>query len=191
MKLGKDIFTTGQVAKMVGVAPRTVVRFVDSGELRGFRIPGSQDRRIPRDNLIRFLKEHDIPLGKLEDEGKTKILLVGTGSDIANRLRQLLPEGEQYKYEVAANAFEAGLSLGASAPWDVIVLDQAVGRGEALQIAQNLRGNPLYEQTLIIGLAGEDEAAPDSLVGYGCDEVFQKPFDIALLAERIARAKGE
>ena len=43
------VFTTGQVAKICKVAPRTVSKWFDSGRLRGYRIPGSQDRRIPRE----------------------------------------------------------------------------------------------------------------------------------------------
>ena len=64
----KKVFTTGQVAKICKVAPRTVSKWFDSGRLRGYRIPGSQDRRIPREHLLRFLKEHDMPLGDLEAE---------------------------------------------------------------------------------------------------------------------------
>ena len=52
----KKVFTTGQVAKICKVAPRTVSKWFDSGRLKGYRIPGSQDRRIPREQLIRFLK---------------------------------------------------------------------------------------------------------------------------------------
>ena len=47
----KKVFTTGQVAKICKVAPRTVSKWFDSGRLRGYRIPGSQDRRIPREHL--------------------------------------------------------------------------------------------------------------------------------------------
>lgn len=74
----RTIFTTGQVARICKVAPRTVSKWFDSGRLRGYRIPGSQDRRIPREHLIRFLKEHGMPLGELEDEAMGKLLLVGT-----------------------------------------------------------------------------------------------------------------
>ena len=52
------IFTTGQVAEICKVAPRTVTKWFDSGRLRGYRIPGSNDRRIPREELIKFLAEH-------------------------------------------------------------------------------------------------------------------------------------
>lgn len=65
------VFTTGQVAKICGVAPRTVSKWFDSGRLKGYRIPGGPDRRIPRENLIRFLKEHGMPLGELEEKSET------------------------------------------------------------------------------------------------------------------------
>ncbi len=66
----RTIFTMRQVATICQVAPRTVMKWFDSGRLRGYRIPGTQDRRIPREHLIRFLKEHGMPLGELEDEDK-------------------------------------------------------------------------------------------------------------------------
>jgi excisionase family DNA binding protein len=54
----RSLFTMGEVAKICKVAPRTVSKWFDSGRLRGYRIPGSQDRRIPREHLFKFLKEH-------------------------------------------------------------------------------------------------------------------------------------
>ena len=64
----KTIFTVSEVARICKVAPRTVSKWFDSGRLRGYRIPGSQDRRIPREHLVRFLKEHGMPLGELDQE---------------------------------------------------------------------------------------------------------------------------
>ena len=58
----KDILTTGQVSKICNVAPRTVCRWFDSGKLRGYRIPGSKDRRIPLSGLVRFMKAHNMPM---------------------------------------------------------------------------------------------------------------------------------
>jgi excisionase family DNA binding protein len=180
----KKVFTTGQVAKICKVAPRTVSKWFDSGRLRGYRIPGSQDRRIPREHLIKFLKEHGMPLGELEEEGWHKILIVGAEKLFIDRVQEMLPEAEEYKYEVANSGFEAGIQAESFHP-DTIIIDLAMGRSEALQIAQNLRRNPQYEQTLIVALASEDEAAPETLVNYGFSEAFKKPFDVALLTERI------
>jgi len=180
----KKVFTTGQVAKICKVAPRTVSKWFDSGRLRGYRIPGSQDRRIPREHLIRFLKEHNMPLGELEEEGWHKILIVGAEPLLIDRVKELLPEDEDYKYEVANSFFDAGLQAESFQP-DTIVFDLALGRSEGIQIAANLRRKQQYEQTIILALAGEDEAEPETLQKHGYNEVFKKPFDVALLAEHI------
>src|SRR4051794_17079469 len=162
----KKVFTTGQVAKICKVAPRTVSKWFDSGRLRGYRIPGSQDRRIPREQLIRFLKENGMPLGGLEQEGWHKILIVGAEQLFIERVRELLPEADDYKYEVAHSGFEAGTKASSFQP-NTIIIDHAMGRSESLQIAQTLRRNDAYKETMIIALASEDEPNPEGLGEYG------------------------
>src|SRR5262249_14087260 len=173
----KKVFPSGQVAKICQVAPRTVSKWFDSGRLRGYRIPGSQDRRIPREALIRFLKENGMPMGNLEEEGWHKILIIGAEKVFINRIQELLPEEEDFKYTLRATGFEAAIQA-ESFPPDSIIIDLGMGRSEALQIAQTLRRNPAYEATLMVGLAGEDEATPDQLTTYGFNEIFKKPFDV-------------
>jgi hypothetical protein len=67
----RKVYTTGQVSEIANVASRTVSLWFDSGLLKGYRIPGSQDRRIPHDNLIKFLTEHGMPIPEeLKDESE-------------------------------------------------------------------------------------------------------------------------
>ncbi|HVJ79500.1 MAG TPA: response regulator [Planctomycetia bacterium] len=180
----RKVFTTGQVAKICKVAPRTVSKWFDSGRLVGYRIPGSQDRRIPREHLIRFLKEHQMPLGELEEEAFSKVLIIGTDRLLIERLKELMPENDDFKVEVAHSGFEAGIQAEALHP-DAIVLDLAMGRSEGLQIVANLRRNTSYDTCVILGLAAEDESEPESLTSDGFNEVFKKPFDPQLLTERL------
>jgi excisionase family DNA binding protein len=180
----KDVFTTGEVARICRVSPRTVAKWIDAGLLKGYRIPGSKDRRIPREILIRFLKDHGMPLRELEEEEWHKILLIGTESLFNQRIRELLPESEDYRFEIANSGFEAGILAGSFHP-NTIIIDLALGRSEAIQIVSNLRKDYAYASTLIIGLASEDEAVPEQLLQYGFNVVFQKPLDIAVIAKRI------
>jgi excisionase family DNA binding protein len=183
----KTIFTTGQVAKICKVAPRTVSKWFDSGRLRGYRIPGSQDRRIPREHLIRFLKEHGMPLGELEDEAMGKILLVGADGNVRSNLDELMGNND-FKIDVAASGFEAGIQAESLHP-DCVVVDFGMGRQEALMIAQNLRKNTEYSETVLIALLSDEDTAS----GFDrtmFNETFRKPFDAALLAERIKTLVG-
>ena len=65
---GKSILTTGEVAKICRVSSKTVQKWVDSGLLVGFRLPGGKDRRILRNELIRFMKDNSMPLTLLLSE---------------------------------------------------------------------------------------------------------------------------
>ncbi len=182
------VFTTGQVAKICKVAPRTVSKWFDSGRLKGYRIPGSQDRRIPREYLIRFLKEHGMPLGDLEDEAMAKVLLVGQDQVLIENLKQKLPIDRSFKVAVAASGFEAGIQAESFHP-DCIIVDFSIGRIEALQICQNLRRNPEYTDTILIALL-PDDGSSTSFDRSSINETFKKPFDAALLAERIRTLIG-
>ena len=70
----KTVFTTGEAAKICKVSQQTIIRCFDNGSLKGFRVPGSRFRRIPRDQLFSFMKDNGIPTDALES-GKRKILI--------------------------------------------------------------------------------------------------------------------
>ncbi len=61
-KKHKDIFTTGEAAKFCRVSQQTIIRNFDEGRLKGFKVPGSKFRRIPKESLIKFMMENNIPL---------------------------------------------------------------------------------------------------------------------------------
>jgi DNA-binding response OmpR family regulator len=159
-----------------------VSKWFDSGRLRGYRIPGSQDRRIPREHLIRFLKEHGMPLGELEDEAVGKTLIVGAEVSIRGGLREQM-SADTFKLDFANSGFEAGIQAESLHP-DCVVIDFIMGRSEALMIAQNLRKNAEYADVVLVGLLSDE----DNTSGFDrsiFSETFRKPFDTALLAERI------
>ena len=156
-------------------------------------MPGSQDRRIPLENLIQFLKENGMPLRGLEDYLRYRVLFVATDATFDRLLRESISKIEDYRFEYASSVFEFGALVATMRP-DAIVLDFSLGRRESIEIVCDLRKDDAYAATLIIGLASEDEAEPEQLLQYGFNDVFKKPFDIALLSEKIksvAEAKRE
>src|SRR4051812_37655274 len=61
----KTVFTTGEAAKICKVSQQTIIRCFDNGQLKGFRVPGSRFRRIPREALYKFMKDNSIPTDAL------------------------------------------------------------------------------------------------------------------------------
>ena len=177
------VFTTGQVAKICKVAPRTVSKWFDSGRLKGYRIPGSQDRRIPREYLIKFLKEHGMPTGDLEDETLAKVLIVAQDQVLVENLKRELPVDKAFRVAVAASGFDAGIQAESFHP-DCIIVDFSIGRAEALQICQNLRRSSDFSDVILMALL-PDDGSNASFDRSSINETFRKPFDSALLAERF------
>ncbi|MBI5761268.1 MAG: helix-turn-helix domain-containing protein [Planctomycetales bacterium] len=178
----KTIFTTGQVARLCKVAPRTVTKWFDTGSLRGYRIPGSQDRRIPRENLIRFLKEHGMPLGELEAVALGKVLLVDVNPHLMASLASYLDE-DSFKLDHATNSFEAGIKARSMMP-DCVVLDSSVSLDAVVQISRSLKHGPDNADVILIGMLNpNDRVSDESLALFA--ETFRKPADAAKVAARI------
>jgi len=51
-----------EAAKYLDVAPRKAAAFFDSGRLGGFRDPISAVRRIRPEDIVKFLRERDLPI---------------------------------------------------------------------------------------------------------------------------------
>lgn len=182
------VFTTGQVAKICKVHIRTVSKWFDSGKLKGYRIPGSPDRRIPRDYLIKFLKEYGMPLGDLEDESMGKVLIVAQDRVLIENLKREMPPENSFKVAVASSGFDAGIQAESFHP-DCIIVDFSIGRTEALQICQNVRRNRDFEWMILIALLPDDGSSM-SFDRSSINETFKKPFDAFLLAERLRTLIG-
>jgi len=170
---------TGQVAKICNVSRKTVIKWFNSGRLRGFRIPGSLERRIPVKYLVQFLKEHGMPLGDLKDEVRAKVLVVSQDWVFVANLKQELPD-HIFKVVVTDNSFDAGIEAQDMSP-DCVIVDFSIGRAEALQICYSIRHN---SDLVIIALLPNDGSST-SFDRSSINETFKKPFDAALLAERV------
>lgn len=183
------VFTTGQVAKICKVAPRTVSKWFDTGRLRGYRIPGSQDRRIPREYLIQFLKEHGMPVGDLEDQTVAKVMIITQDQTMIDRLKKELCSRSCFRMAVAGDGFTAGVQAKNFHP-DCMIIDFSIGRDEALEICRKLRQNVERTSMNVIVLLPVDSRPVDLLDRSVIHEIFQMPFDVALLAERLKTLIG-
>lgn len=184
MQKVKDVLTTGEVAKICNVAPRTVSKWFDSGALRGYRIPGSKDRRIPVNQLIRFMKQHGMPLNGLMT-GCTRILIVDGEQDIVEVLEKILEDEAKYEVEVARGGFAAGLVAEKFRP-HVILLDMHLPDIDGKEVCKAVKANPDLQLTKIIAMSGkmtDDEAK--GLLAIGFDSFLKKPFHVKQVIEAI------
>ncbi len=187
MPIEKDVLTTGEVAKLCNVAPRTVSKWFDSGQLKGYRIPGSKDRRIPMPNLMQFMKAHGIPLDGVHS-GKTRVLVVDDEADITTVLHKVLSEQANYEVKVARNGFEAGMECERFRP-HVVLLDIHLGDFDATGIPEFIRNNDDLVMTRVIAMSGKlTDGQSMGLRGRGFEGFLKKPFQVRQVIQAIEKA---
>ncbi|MGE5611676.1 MAG: response regulator [Bacillota bacterium] len=180
----KTVFTTGEAAEICKVSQQTIIRCFDSGRLKGFRVPGSRFRRIPRDALIAFMKENGIPIDAL-DNGKRKILVVDDDPEIVELFVDVLERDGRFEVKTASSGYDAGVLTHEFMP-DLVILDYMLPDVNGNVVCQTIRANPEFEHIKIVivsGVVNQEEI--NDLLKAGADEFVKKPFNIEKLIERI------
>jgi two-component system, OmpR family, response regulator RpaA len=181
---GKGVLTTGEVAKICRVAPRTVSKWFDTGQLRGYRIPGSKDRRIPVDQLVRFMRAHGMPLNGL-DSGQTRVLIVDDQTDVSALLTRALADEARYDVRSAMCAFEAGIIADEFHP-HVILISADIPGVSLRDVVRTIRATPDLGATRLIAVtAAGREGQQQALSQLGFDAVLSKPFDVSQVVRAI------
>ena len=180
----KTVFTTGEAAKICKVSQQTIIRCFDSGALKGFRVPGSRFRRIPRDVLYRFMKDNGIPTDALES-GKRKALIVDDDEELVELIRDVLEADGRFDVRVANNGFDAGMMVKEYRP-DILVLDVMLPDINGKDVCERVRSDSSLDDVKIICISGmveQDKVA--ELHEAGANDFLQKPFEIDTLIDRM------
>ncbi len=179
----KTVFTTGEAAKICKVSQQTIIRCFDNGTLKGFRVPGSRFRRIPRDQLFAFMKDNGIPTDALES-GKRKVLVVDDDEELVELLVDVFERDGRFEVKKANNGFDAGMLVKEFRP-DLVVLDVMLPDINGKEVCQRVRSDETLDAVKIICISGmveQDNVA--ELRAAGADDFMHKPFAVDRLLDR-------
>ena len=182
----KTVFTTGEAAKICKVSQQTIIRCFDNGSLKGFRVPGSRFRRIPREHLYAFMKENGIPTEALES-GKRKVLIVDDDVELVELMSEAFSADGRFDIKTANNGFDAGMLVKEFRP-DIVVLDIMLPDINGKEVCQRVRMDPTMKTVKIICISGmvEQDKIAD-LRAVGADDFMSKPFEVDKLVERCCQ----
>ena len=185
----KKVFTTGEAAELCKVSQQTIIRCFDSGRLQGFRVPGSRFRRIPREELIRFMRENDIPTDALQS-GPATILCVDDDQEILDLYQEAFARMGHYNVVTATTGYDACLMTEQHKP-DLIILDYMLPDVNGNVVCERVRAHPELNVTRILFVSGViDESEVQGLLDAGGDGFLRKPFDLDELQSHVARLVG-
>jgi excisionase family DNA binding protein len=184
MAKGKNVLTTGDVAKICHVAPRTVSKWFDNGQLKGYRIPGSKDRRIPLSELIRFMKVHNMPTAGLA-VGKIRVLIADSNENTSSALAETLRNRADYEVQIVRSNFETGAVVQKFAP-HVVLVSLLAEEIDASDVCNGIRTNEESQTIKVIALANRlSDSESEALLHKGFDGYVSYSDDITEIVKRI------
>jgi len=187
MAKGKKVLTTGEVARICNVAPRTVSKWFDRGQLKGYRIPGSKDRRIPVSELTRFMKAHNMPAATLP-VGKLRVLIADSNNEMSSSLAETLRTRADYEVQTVRSNFETGMVAQKFAP-HVLLVNLLAEDINAADICSAIRGDGELQTIRIIALAGRlSDSEAGALLEKGFDGCIADSDDITEVVRKIEEA---
>ena len=185
----KQVYTTGEAADICKISQQTIIRCFDKGKLKGFRVPGSKFRRIPRDELIRFMRENEIPTEQLEGSQK-RLLIVDDDEQIRELFVDMLSDDERFTIKTASTGYDAGILTEQFKP-DLMILDYMLPDINGNVVCKTVRENPNVAGMKIIIVSGvADQREVQQLMSAGADAFVKKPFSIDELLNRIGELLG-
>jgi excisionase family DNA binding protein len=183
----KKLYTTHEVAKLLGVTPITVIRWIESGKFKCFTTVGGH-RRIEHEELKRFALAFNLPWQgdeELKERKEFVVLTVDDEPDMLELLRDMLGFMDNIRVVEAGNAFTAGAKLVEQRP-DLLLLDFMMPELDGFEFMRFIRQDPRFKDMPVIavtGLKGPDEI--EKIKNAGVDGILNKPFSEDALRKNI------
>jgi excisionase family DNA binding protein len=185
----KKVFTTGEAAQICKVSQQTIIRCFDNGRLTGFRVPGSRFRRIPREELIRFMNANGIPTNAIEGETR-RILVVDDDPAIEELFADIFAQDGRFEVRTAGTGYDAGLLTESFRP-HLVILDYMLPDINGNVVCQRIRSREDWKDIRIIFVSGVvKQEEIESLLAAGGDAFIKKPFHIEELMSTVCNLLG-
>jgi excisionase family DNA binding protein len=177
----KTVFTTHEVAKYLNVYTNTVIHWMNSGKLNGYRTPGGH-RRILREELLKFIKNNHME-DSIKQSTQKKILIVEDDEDAMDLYINVL-EKENYEIKKSYTGFSSGVAIDFKP--DLIILDIMLPDLDGYKICDLMRKSPETANTKIMVISAvSDSRKIKRMYELGANDYLAKPFSIVELKNKV------
>lgn len=167
--------TSGEIASYCDVNLRTVIRWIESGKLKGFKLPGRGNNRILVEDFIEFLERHDMPIpDALKGIASPSILIVDDEMPVAKSIQRVARRAGFDSY-IATGGFQAGIMLSQYEP-KVMTLDLSMPGMDGYSVIEFTREQSKYKDLKIVVISALDDLSLERALEIGADATLQKPF---------------
>lgn len=177
---------TYELAKICHVAAATVGRWVDNGKLPCFTTGGGH-RRVWSNDVVTFLKSHNMPVPAQLGEGNALRVLVVDDEAIIRRsiIRIIKKQNPDLEIHEAKDGFEAGHKVASVRP-SLIILDVMLPGLNGNDVCVMVRKDERLSSTRILAMSSyKGDEAKNRMLKAGADDFIAKPFEPADLIGKM------
>lgn len=178
-----NTLTPGEIAQYCDVHQRTVSRWIASGQLKGFKLPGRGNYRVVLEDFISFLQQQKIPVPP-SLTAVTTVLVVDDEAAYRRAISRVL-QTAGFNVMMAEDGFQAGVLLQHKPA--VMTLDLQMPGLNGFEVLKYIRQHSELSQTKILVISGLGQTELERALEAGADATLSKPFDNAHLLDTIAR----
>lgn len=185
---GPALFSTYDVAKLLGVDMTTVIGWCKQKKLSAYKTPGGH-RRIKAADLIQFLKGYNMPIPAiLLKESSFRCLVVDDEPAIRSSVVRMLKElDKSVEVSEAGDGFEAGKKVIDLLP-QLVVLDLNLPGVDGFRVCEDIRKDERFQHTKILAISGNNTIETQKrILDAGADIFLPKPFDAEELKAKILK----
>jgi CheY-like chemotaxis protein len=186
-KVAKNL-STFAIAKILHVDPGSVANWIDQGLLTAHRTPGGH-RRVAPDNLVAFLKGHQMPVPDELAPDAPRVLIVDDEPAIATLVSQSIRTAyPHYDVHTASDGFQAGTILATVKP-QLVILDLRMPGMDGFEVCKLIKSQPATKNTEVIAMTAYRSPENEKrILDAGARTCLSKPLDIEKLLSEISAA---
>jgi excisionase family DNA binding protein len=179
----KEAYGPYEIAELLDVAPSSIGLWIEKGFLEAFKTPGGH-RRINREELVRFLNRHNIPVPDEFKGDLVRILIIEDEVEVAEMIERALSDYENVEVYAVNDGIAALLEIGRKPP-DMVILDIIIPGIDGFEVCKRINRDKLLNvKTLAIsGKIGEDDVS--KLLESGANRFLRKPFSVEDLKRTV------
>lgn len=182
----KNILTTGEIAQFCSVNLKTVLKWIERGDLKAYKLPGGRgDNRVETGAFIDFLEKNGMPIPE-EILPKTKrILIVDDEKEMAESIERSL-HGKGIETAIALDGFQAGLLVKSFKP-SLITLDLHMPGMSGLEVIRFIHSHQELAHIKILVISAMSSNEINDAIQNGADDALAKGYSRDQLVEKIEK----
>lgn len=167
--------STGQIAQYCGVHLRTVIRWIEQGHLKGYKLPGRGNNRVLKNEFIDFLTKQNMPIPEALSPNKKTVLIVDDDEKMANAISRVLRR-DGWNTIHASDGFQAGLAM-VKHTINLITLDLMMPNINGFDVLETLANDEQLRKIPILVISASDDKDLKKSLTLGAKDYLKKPFD--------------